>query len=194
MTYTFSKRIIDAVFLGDPIRTEEQTTYKVFEGERQIGEYYYTAKECRFNIEERKFRLNIRKRFMQFPRVSIIDESSGEMIGKIRVPYTHNLLWASSPDELKMGEVTYLFRELKPDVKFSFFKKETHGYFKFSLAGNGEEINYTLKIDYSSRTRLGGRTSKLSFEGSIDCRSKNLPAMFAAFYLIEIAFDRDENG
>ncbi|MHA4811029.1 hypothetical protein ACX0G9_23175 [Flavitalea flava] len=185
MEFTFSKQIITTGLFDALYSSKEQSKYKVFDHEKSLGEFFYNSREGLFFCEEKEIKLEIRKRFMLMPKVSVINRLSGEKIGKFNLPYLR------TTDELIMGSVTYSFKKLKPDSKFLLFKLSTHGHYKFSLFNDTEEIIYNFKINYPRGISLGNITPTLPFDGSIHCMSNNLPALFAGFYLIEKALDQE---
>ncbi|HEY4286373.1 MAG TPA: hypothetical protein VGN00_04675 [Puia sp.] len=186
MNLTCSKTITTALIFGDPYHFQEQTNYKVFDGEKIIGEFFYTSKECFFSTGDKKIRLKIRRRSMLLPKVSLVDQSSGAKIGQFTLPY----LLSNKFDQLILGADIYRFEKLEPDIKYSIFKKNSQGHYKFGLSNKSEAITYTFKLNFP-RIALGNPAPKIPFEGTIDCRSSNILALLAGFYLIESELDQE---
>lgn len=181
MQFTFSKRLITAGLLDGFSPMKEQKNYRVFDGEKLVGEFCYTSKGGLFTCGGRKSILRVRHRWPMMPKVSLIDQQSGEQIGRYHLTYMRGPgLFKGNSDELIMGETTYRFRSLT-----------TGSHYKFSLANETETIVYTFRIDFPRGFSLGNITPQLPFEGLIDFNSQNLDVLFAGFYLMEYAFDEE---
>jgi hypothetical protein len=192
MEFTFFKTLITAGLLDGPYPLKEQANYKVFDGRKPIGEYYHTPKESELSFEGKRIKLKTRGRWPLMPKVTITDHPYGETVGKIKLSYIHGPGgFGGYPHEMILENNKYWFKELKPDVRYSLFKRETRGYYKFKCYNEWEEIIYTFKIDFPPGFSLGNNTPKLPFAGAIDYRCNNLLLLFAGFYLIEAAFDQE---
>jgi hypothetical protein len=79
------------------------------------------------------------------------------------------------------------------DIKHSFFKQETWGYFKFRLYANkGQEFyEYSLKMDIPVFCK-SHFTNYRPFEGTIKSNSDNVFAILAGLYLMEMEFDFED--
>jgi hypothetical protein len=190
MQFTFSKKIVNPG-LSDPLYPlKEQSHYQVQKEGKPVGDFFYTAKEGVFFCEGNEIGLAIHKRVFLLPKVALIAKPSGQQIGKFYLPFIRSGL-IHNTDELILGNVNYWFRKLRPNIKNSLFKLSIHRHCKFDLFNENEEIIYSFKIKYPAGFNVGNTTPKIPFEGAIQCRSDNLVAMFAGFYLIEKALEED---
>jgi len=184
MTYQFSKEVDDDRSFEDNKISKE---YNVFDGNKSIGQFFYSSKECFFTYDNTRIRLDIRKPFFRLPQVSMKDEKSGEAIGKYKL--TNALI---SRDCLIIHRDIYEFRRLPPNVKHSILKKHTWGHFTFGLSNEVEQIIYSFKIDYPPIS-LGNIVPKRRFDGLIDCSSSNKLLILAGLYLVERALENNND-
>lgn len=181
MNLTFSKTISR--------EDKNQKHYEIFDQQSLVAEFACTRREGLFTYDGKRVKLNIRRRFILMPVITLLEEATGESVGQIKLAYARPPS-RMYPDKLILGPDTWRFTKHQVN---SLFKRSTWGQYKFALSTEREEILYTFKIDYPAGFSLGYSNAKMPFEGSIGYSGKNMLAALAGFYLIENAFD-DESG
>jgi hypothetical protein len=163
--------------------------YELFDHQSPVAEFSCTRREGLFTFDSKRIKLNIRRRFILMPVITLLDEATGESMGQIKLAYARPPS-RMYPDKLILGADTWRFT--KHQVNF-LFKRSTWGLYEFTLSTDRERIRYTFRVDYPAGISLGYSTAKSPFEGSIGYSGRNLLAVLAGFYLIENAFD-DESA
>ena len=170
---------------------QNQKHYQVFDQTNAtlVAEFACTRREGLFTYDDKRIKLNIRRRFILMPVITLLKEANDEKIGQITLAYTRPPS-RMYPDKLILGPDIWRFT--KHQVS-SLFKRSTWGQYEFALSTEREKIVYRFRVDYPAGFTLGYSSAKLPFEGSIGYSGKNMVAVLAGFYLIENAFD-DESG
>jgi hypothetical protein len=124
MIFQLSKKVNDNQFINE---FELSKRYDVFDGNELMGQFFYSSKKCFFTFDKRRIKLDIRKSFFTLPKVSVIEEKTGETIGKYSL--TNPGICRGFSDCISIHHEVHNFKRLRPDLRHSIFKKETWGQF-----------------------------------------------------------------
>lgn len=193
MQFKFVKESFEDLSTGRRRHASVYTVYTI--AGTLAGQFSLYHKEKTIRFEGTEISLEINKPFFRNPTFLLIDRKSGESIGGYRIFSNGNSsfhLMGSAylpTGMLTLNNTQYNFRRIVPDVKYSFFKRDTWGYFKFRLeAIYGQEFyEYDMKVDVQSRNKPY-HLRRGSFSGMISSNQENFAALFAGFYLMEVEF------
>ncbi|MGN6437613.1 MAG: hypothetical protein ACTHMM_13820 [Agriterribacter sp.] len=198
MNFKFSKELIVNNTENGP--NEQLRLYKIMDNKDQLmGQFFYYPKEQIINFNDRKISIEVVSKFLKKTKYFLVDNKDNKKVGEYEVlgGFGINYFWQDVPSSptgtIQLIDTLFNFRRIPTDIKYSFSKKETWGYFKFRLyAIKGEEFyDYSLKIDIPVWSKPHF-TKYRSFVGTIVSNADNVFAMLAGLYLMEIEFDYED--
>ena len=80
---------------------------------------------------------------------------------------------------------------MKPDIRYSPFKKNTWGHYKVKVFDEEEEVVYKLKVEVPVIDVPN--TSQRPFNGEIQTKTYNLKILFCGLFLLEQVFEIRDN-
>ncbi|HVU53505.1 MAG TPA: hypothetical protein VHD83_00545 [Puia sp.] len=162
---------------------ENWKVYKIRQGEKHIGEFYYHRKICFFEFGDKEMGIKIRRLFFLNTRAAIVNRKTEEEVGKIVV---YNWRWGRNPlGYMQLGDVTYTGLKLKSEVKTSILKPRTWNHRKYSVFNSQEAVAYAFRP-------TAGATSAF-IDGKITLTGDNLLLLFTGLFLVEEQLDREED-
>jgi len=146
--------------------------YKVAQGEKHIGLFYYHNEICFFEYEDKEMGLKISRPYFQNIQASIVDCKTEQRIGAIEIPivkgaFDATIGWMQLSDVIYKGE--------KQQSKW--------GYFQFCISNTQQDVVYGLQT-----SRFPTSPFK---RGRIQLLGNDLLLLFAGFFLVEEALQRE---
>ena len=198
MNFKFSKELIDKDSTNRP--SKQLRLYKLLDERNQLlGQFFYNPKEQIINYDDREISIEVVSKFLKKTKYFLVDRKDNKQVGEYEIfgGYGVNHFWQDVPSSptgtIKLGDTVFNFRRIPADIKYSFLKQETWGYFKFRLyAIKGKEFyEYSLKMDIPVLSKPHF-TKYRPFFGTIVSNSDNVFAMLAGLYLMEVEFDFED--
>ena len=198
MNFKFSKELIDSDSTKRP--SKQLRLYKISDDKDQLlGQFFYYPKEQIINFDDREISIEVVSKFLKKTKYFLVDKKDSKQVGEYEIfgGFGVNHFWRDVPSSptgtIKLDDTVFNFRRIPSDIKYSFLKRETWGYFKFRLyAIKGHEFyEYSLKMDIpvSSKPHF---TKYRPFVGTIESSSDNVFAILAGLYLMEVEFDFED--
>jgi hypothetical protein len=184
MTYfEFSKEIHHRYFVEGFGILENWKVYKIEQGEKHIGQFYYHRQICFFEYEDKEMDIRPKRRFLRSTLASIFDRRMNVEVGTMEVPGWHP---RTNPiGFIQLGGEYYTGLKLRPEVDRSFFKPRTWGHRKYSVSNTHEDVVYAFRPTASSTSAFMG--------GKISVAGNNLLLLFAGLFLLEEQLDKEED-
>ena len=198
MNFKFSKELIDSNPTNRP--NKQLRLYKLLDGKDQlIGQFFYYPREQIITFEDREISIEVVSTFLKKNKYFLVDKKDNEQVGEFEIlgGFGINHFWQDVPSSptgtVKLGDTLFNFRRIPADIKYSFLKQQTWGYFKFRLyAIKGKEFyEYSLKMDIPVLSK-SHYTKYRPFVGIIVSNSDNIFAILAGLYLMEVEFDFED--
>jgi len=173
--------------------------YKVYNDRGMMfGNFFYYPDEQAFNFNDTEIFIKINSKLFKAPQYLLIDRKDRKQIGHFQInQFRTHTFWKYNPSpigRIHLGDEVYNFKRVSPDIQPSPFKQETWGHFKFSLCSSksNENIEYSLKMDIPVLSKANF-TKYRPFEGFIESNTDNMFAILSGIYLIELAFQDEDN-
>lgn len=198
MNCKFSKELIDTDPTNRP--SNQLRLYKISDDkDRLLGQFFYYPKEQIINFNDREISIEVVSKFLKKTKYFLVDKNDNRQVGEYEIlgGFGINPFWKDVPSSpigtIKLDNALFNFRRIPADIKYSFFRQETWGYFKFRLyAVKGQEFyEYSLKMDIPALSKPN-YTKYRPFVGTIASNSDNIFAILAGLYLIEMEFDYED--
>ncbi len=198
MNFKFSKELIDKDSTNRP--SKQLRLYKIWDDKNQLlGQFLYYPKEQVINFNNREISIEVVSKFLKKTKHFLVDKKDNKQVGEYEVfgGFGVNHFWQDVPSSptgtIKLGDTLFNFRTIPADIKYSFLKQETWGYFKFRLyATKGLEFyEYSLKMDIPVWSKPH-YTKYGPFVGTIASNFDNVFAILAGLYLMEVEFDFED--
>ena len=203
MNFIFSKELID----NDPTtkRGKRSSQYKILDAKNNLlGQFFHSSEEPLIYVGDKEISIDTVSKFLKKTKHFLVDNKDRKQIGEYEILGGHGIdhFWKDIPSSptgtIKLNDTLFNFRRVAPDVRYSFLKQETWGYFKFRLYAieRKEFYEYCLKMDVPIYDKPN-QTKWRPFLGTIESNSDNILAILAGLYLMEIEFafeDSKNNG
>lgn len=177
MTLEFSKEFVDKFSSGHTPQIKNGKLYQVAHNANLLSELLISNKISYLKYGNKELTIK---------RKDIIDSETTSNIG--RFYFTNWTIFIGYRDKLEFNGKKYLFKRLRPDVRYSLFKRSTWNQFKFQLQFENEIITYSFKIDLPSFT-MGNQLPEKPFNGAIENINSDIPTMTLGLYLVERALE-----
>ncbi|MGO4290780.1 hypothetical protein [Chitinophaga sp. RAB17] len=185
MLYRFTKRVIVDSYNNGFVNTGKHQLFSVYDGETMMGEFYYNAKMSFFYFGDTRMKIApVGKRL--FKDMSIIDDYTGKIAGNYEI---NQWIAIGHRESIWLNGMEYTFRKIKPELKYSMFKKHTWGQYRYRVTNGIDEMIYYFKLGFF--WELGATTLDRPFEGTIEVSSDNKMVLFASFYFIGELLEED---
>jgi hypothetical protein len=194
VNFKFSKELIVIDAANRP--SEQLRLYKVAdENDQLLGQLFYYQDQQIIAFDDRKISIEVMRKFLKKSTYFLVDKRDNTQVGEYKVlgGFGVNYFWQDVPSSptgtISMGDKSFVFRRIPPDISHSIFKRETWGYFKFRLYANkGQEFyEYSLKMDIPLWSKPY-YTRYQPFVGTIESNADNVFAILAGLYLMEMEF------
>jgi hypothetical protein len=198
VNFKFSKELIGNDTTNRP--NKQLRLYKILDDKDQvIGQFFNYPKEQIINFGDREISVEIVSKFLKKTKYFLVDKKDAKQLGEYEIlgGFGVNHFWQDVPSSptgiITLGETVFNFRRIPADIKYSFFKQETWGYFKFRLYTiKGKEFyEYSLKMDIPVWSK-SHYTKYRPFVGTIESNSDNVFAILAGLFLMEVEFDFED--
>ena len=199
MKYKISKELIDEYSDDKPY--EELRLYKLIdENEKVVGQFFYYTDRQYFIFGKTNISIEVISNLFKKTIYNLVDCNTKNKIGEYEIFGGRGIdrFWQDAPSKptasIYVDDKKLNFRRITADVDYSFFRKETWGYFKFKLyATKGNEFYYyTLKMDVPIISK-SNYTKFRSFSGQVETNSNNILIILAGLYLMDVEFDYEDN-
>jgi hypothetical protein len=198
VNFKFSKELIDKDSTNRP--SKQLRLYKILDDKNQLlGQFLYYPKEQVISFNDREISIEVVSKFLKKTKYFLVDKKDNKQVGEYEIfgGFGVSHFWQDVPSSptgtIKLGDTIFNFRRIPTDIRYSFLKQDTWGYFKFRLYTiKGKEFyEYSLKMDIPVLSK-SHYTKYRPFVGTIESNSDNVFAILAGLYLMEVEFDFED--
>lgn len=176
------------------------TLYEVSDLSGQIiAKYFYHPRQHCIAAYSKNIKVEQESRLWGKPKYLLIDSDNYKQIGEYCISNDRHLIGFSNDmpsfptGTVNLNDRFYNFLRIKPDVKYSIFKRETWGFFKFCLYSikGQEKVEYSFKLDVPD-WRSPNWLREQIFDGEIISNSNDLLAILTGFFFMELELDYED--
>lgn len=198
MNVKFSKELVSNDSTKRP--DNQLRLYKILDDKDQlIGQFFYYPKEQIIKFSDREISIEVFTKFLKKTKSFLIDKKDNRQVGEYEIfgGSGVNHFWQDAPSSptgiITIGDTTFNFRRIPPNIKYSFLNQDTWSYFKFRLYSiKGTEFyQYSLKMDIPV-LRNANYIKYTPFVGIIESNANNIFAILAGLFLMEVEFDYED--
>ena len=180
MTLSFTKTFETNYFLSDDIMAENVSIYTLLDDNKEIGVLIISSKLSIIKFQQQKW-------FIRKGQISK-QEDIESLIGHFEV--SDWSIFKGNSFKLYLIGKEYQLKKVKPDQKYSIFKKETWGQFKLHLDRREEKIIYSFNIT-TLVISVGNHGFPTPFNGKIESKHSEILTVLAGLYLVEKLLDNE---
>lgn len=160
---------------------ENCATYHLLDKDRNAGLFICNSKAVFIKYLSMLIKIDIPKTILQGSGFEIIDTVSEIKMGRFDLPAAP--LKKSEIGMFYYKNIQFEAERIMPGSWYSFFKKETLGYYEMLLYNNSSEIKYKLKINTPKRYMPD--TEFQNAAGEIETNETDIIIVLCGFFMLE---------